>query len=103
MATTGLLACAFYVYVLCQWMRDTNGRRTLRRVVDRGIKDEKEMQRPYIVGSRKIGESQNQSSVRPHGVPKVAKSSVDRESEWSATERMAYQRIAGSLSLRKRI
>src|ERR1700722_17496042 len=26
LATTGLLACAFYIYVLCKWMRDANGK-----------------------------------------------------------------------------
>ena len=34
LATTCFLACAFYIYVLCQWMRDTNGNRNRRRRID---------------------------------------------------------------------
>ena len=54
-ATTGLLACAFYIYVLCQWMRDANGkrRRTSSPPVagQRGARQQNN--RVYMMGSRK--------------------------------------------------
>src|SRR5713226_7080089 len=54
LATTGLLACGFYIYVLCQWMRDTNDKRTPRPPIDGQSDGTQENKRPYIVGSRKI-------------------------------------------------
>jgi hypothetical protein len=76
LATTGLLACAFYVYVLCQWMRDTNGKRAPRPPIDGQSDGTQENKRPYIVGSRKI--------------------------DWNESERIAYRKIANSLSWRNR-
>lgn len=75
LATTGLLACAFYIYVLCQWMRDTNGKRTPRPRIDGQSDGPQENKRPYVAGSRKI--------------------------DWKESERIAYQKIASSLSLRR--
>ena len=55
LATTGLLACAFYIYVLCQWMRDANGKR--RRTNSPPIAGQsgatRQNKRVYIMGSRK--------------------------------------------------
>ena len=53
LATTCLVACAFYSYVLCQWMPDTKGKRTTRFSIDRPGGGAKEKNRPYIMGSRK--------------------------------------------------
>jgi hypothetical protein len=102
LATTGLLACAFYAYVLYQWMRDTNGTRTTRRAGDRGTEGKQATKRPYVVSSREAADSQDRSGVRSHRAPMVVKRSGDREAEWNATERIAYQRIASSLASRKR-
>jgi len=76
LATTGLLACAFYIYVLCPWIRDTNGKRTSRPRIDGQSDGTQENKRPYIVGSRKI--------------------------DWNESERIAYHKIASSLSSRNR-
>jgi hypothetical protein len=76
LATTGLLACAFYIYVLCQWMRDANGKRTPRAPIAGQSDTAQENKRPYIVGSRKI--------------------------DWNESERIAYRKVANSLSSRNR-
>lgn len=76
LATTGLLACAFYIYVLCQWVRDVNGKGTPRPRIDGQNNGTQENKRPYIVGSRKI--------------------------DWNKSERIGYRKIANSLSSRNR-
>jgi hypothetical protein len=102
LAMTCLLACGFYAYVLYQWMRDTNGRRTPRSVRDGGTEEKHATKRPYVVGSRETADGQDRSGVRSHAAPMVVKRPGDREAGWNATERIAYQRIASSLGLRKR-
>jgi hypothetical protein len=76
LATTGLLACAFYIYVLCQWVRDVNGKGTPRPRIDGQNNGTQENKRPYIVGSRKI--------------------------DWNESERIGYRKIANFLSSRNR-
>jgi hypothetical protein len=55
LATIGLLACAFYIYVLCQWMRDANGkgRRTSPPPIAGQSGATQQNNRFYIIGSRK--------------------------------------------------
>lgn len=96
LATTCLVACAFYIYVLCQWMRDTKGKRTTGFSIDRRGGGAKEKNRPYIMGSRKVAD------VKSHRVPKMTELSRSRGRGRNESERIAYQKIASSLSLRKR-
>jgi hypothetical protein len=101
LATTGLLACAFYIYVLWQWMRDGNGGGTNRLPFDGSSDGKQANKRPYIVASRKIAERR---SLRR----KVAQGFADdrlarrRAIGWNESERIAYRKIASSPSLRKR-
>jgi hypothetical protein len=76
LATTGLPACAFYIYVLCQWMRDADGKMTARPRMNGRSDGAQENKRPYIVGSRKV--------------------------DWNESERIACREIANSLSSRNR-
>src|ERR1700730_3738257 len=55
LATTGLLACAFYIYVLCRWMQDANdkSRRTSPPAIPGQSGATQQNNRIYIMGSRK--------------------------------------------------
>jgi hypothetical protein len=101
LATTGLLACAFYLYVLCQWMRDAKRQNRTRSSMGTQTDATPETKRPFIISSGKVGGTAP-SDVTSHRAPRAAKLTRDREAGWNAIERIAYQRIAGSLILRKR-
>src|ERR1700730_7346378 len=92
LAATGLLACAFYIYVLYQWMRDGNGKRTNRPLFVGQSDGTQENKRPYIVGSRKIAETRDHSTISVR-LPQRG---------WNKSERMAHQKIASSLGSRNR-
>ena len=102
LATTGLLPCAFYIYVLCQWMREANGKRMPRPRIDRQSEGKWENKRLYVMGSRKIAESQDRTDIASRRAPSITWLSGRRGLDWHESERMAYQKIASSLSLRKR-
>jgi hypothetical protein len=103
LVATGFVACAFYVYVLWQWMRDANGKRTPPRAMDETKNGAKE-NKPYIVGSGEVAERRERSGLRPHRASRMKGTWRFRVHALSRTEseRMAYQKIASSLSLRKR-
>jgi hypothetical protein len=44
-------ACAFYVYVLIGWMRDTHRKVTARLIGEDQSRESREPKRPYIVGA----------------------------------------------------
>jgi hypothetical protein len=101
LATTGLLACAFYIYVLCQWMRDARGERTPPSPMVGQSGGTQEHKRLYIMASRKTADRHN-SDVESYKVPRTVRQSHGRQPEWSVSERIAYRKIANSLSSRKR-
>jgi hypothetical protein len=102
LATTVLLACGFYIYVLCQWMRDTNGKRTPRSRIDGQSEGKQENKRLYVIGSRKIAESQDRSDIASRRAPSITWLSGRRGLDWNESERIAFRRITDSLSSRKR-
>lgn len=102
LVTTGLLACAFYIYVLCQWMRDGKGKRTPVPRIDGRSEGAQENKRPYVVGTRKIAERHGASDGSSQWAPRVAGLYGGREGGWTECERIAYEKIASSVSLRKR-
>jgi hypothetical protein len=103
LATTGLLACAFYIYVLCQWMRDTNGKgwRTSPPPIAGQSGATQQNNRVYIIGSRKYAQRHG-PDVSSRRITKMIGISRGGELDWNESERVAYQKIASSLSLRKR-
>jgi hypothetical protein len=102
LAMTCLLACAFYIYVLCQWMRETKGKRTTPPPIAGQSGGTQENKRPYIMGSRKNTERHDSPDVSSHRVPRMTWLSRGRGLGWNESERIAYRKIASSLSLRKR-
>jgi hypothetical protein len=101
LVTAGFLACAFYVYVLWQWMRDANGKRTHPPAMDEKENGARE-NKPYIVGSGQVAERREGSDLRPHRDSRMTGLSRRRGLGWTESERIAYQKIASSMSLRKR-
>jgi hypothetical protein len=67
-------------------------------------KDGAQENKPYIVGSGEVAERREGSGIRPHGASRMKGTGRFRVHALSRTEseRMAYQKIASSLSLRKR-
>ena len=57
LAAVGFLACAFYLFVLFQWTRDTRRKTTTRTAVDDAAGESSEKKRPQVVGSRRAVES----------------------------------------------
>lgn len=53
----GFLACAFYVYVLFHWMRDTKSKRTTRSAAEEQADEKCDPKRPHIVGFRRAAGS----------------------------------------------
>jgi hypothetical protein len=51
LATICLLACAFYVYVLIHWSRDTKRKTTTHSAAENQADEDGERRRPYVVGS----------------------------------------------------
>jgi hypothetical protein len=100
LATTGLLACAFYIYVLCQGMRDANGKRPTRSPIVGQSEGTQENKRPYIFGSRKNAEGHDSPDVSSHRSRRMTGLSRGRVLGWNESERMAYRKIANSLSSR---
>ena len=102
LVTTGLLACAFYIYVLCQWVRDAKGKRTRLPRIDGQGEGSQEDKRPYVVGTRKIAERHGASDGSSQRAPTMAGLYGGREGGWTECERTAYEKIASSVSLRTR-
>ena len=101
LVTTGLLVCAFYLYVLYQRTRDAKGPSATRHSIGTQTDATPKPKQPFIMRPGKIGE-RIPSDVTSHRAPRLAKLPRDREAGWNASERIAYQRIASSLILRKR-
>jgi hypothetical protein len=102
LAMTGLLACAFYAYVLCQWMRDTGGKRRARPAIDGPSDGAQTNKRPYVMGSRKNAERHDSPEVSSYRATRMTGLSRRRGLGSNESERIAYQKIATSLSLPKR-
>src|SRR5438445_13572940 len=66
LAMTGWLACAFYVYVLCRWMRDTRRKRAARPAIDETSDGAQTDKRPYLMRSRKNAERHASLHLSPH-------------------------------------
>ena len=102
LATAGLLACAFYIYVLSEWMRDANGKKTTGHPIAEQRDGPQGNKRPFIISTRKIAERDNSSDITSHRAPRMRGPSRRRGQSWNESERIAYQKIARSRSLRKK-
>jgi hypothetical protein len=88
--------------VLFQWMRDTKAKTILPPVADNEGGETCEMKRPYIIGSRRAAERHDRTTVTSLQVPSIKEQSRGCEPGCNECERIAYERIAGSLRLGKK-
>jgi hypothetical protein len=102
LATICFLACVFLLFVLVQWIRDTNRKTTTRPAVNSEAGEARETKYPHIVGPRSAVERRDRFKVRSHEVAAASGRSRDRESGYDERERMAYERIARSFKSGKR-
>jgi|ERR1700680_3571315 hypothetical protein len=93
LATICFLACAFLLFVLVQWIRDTNRKTTTRPAVNSEAGETRETKYPHIVGPRSAVERRDRFKVRSHQVAPASGRSRGRESGYDERERMAYRRI----------
>lgn len=83
-------------------MRDTNGKRTPRPRIGGESEEKQENKRLYVMGSRKIAESQDRSDIASRRAASIIGLSGRRGLDWNESERIAYEKIANSLILRTR-
>ena len=83
-------------------MRDTKAKTTPPPVADNEGAETCEKNRPYIVGSRRAAERNDHTTVTSLQVPSIKEQSRGREPGCNGCERIAYERIAGSLRLVKK-
>ncbi len=101
--TISFLACAFYVYVLFHWMRDTKRKRTIHSTAENQAEEKFEQKRLHILGSSRAAGSEGRfaaGSLRPASMAERSRGSGPCGHE---RERNVYETIARSLSLGRRI
>src|SRR5258708_19801842 len=101
LATVCLLACAFLLFVLFQWTRDTKRKTTARTAVDDAAGETSEKKRPQIVSSRRTSEKQNRLSRMSGFVPSKRGQSRGCVPACSECERTPYYKVARTCSLGK--
>ena len=103
LATICLLACVFLLFVLFQWTRDTKRKTTTRTAVDDAAGATGEKKRLRIVGSPGHSGKQN----RFPGMSRSAASKIGQSRGCGPgckeCERTAYEKVARSLRLGRRI
>ncbi len=99
LAAVGFLACAFYLFVLFQWTRDT--KRKVTRVGD-ATGDTSENKRPQVVGSQRTVEKRDPSAERSRRFQRMRGRSRGCGPGCNECERIAYEKVARSLRSGKR-
>jgi hypothetical protein len=99
LAAVGFLACAFYLFVLFQWTRDTKRKTT---TVDDAAGETSEKKRPRIVASRGSSEERNRFPGKSRFVPSKRGQSRGCGPGCNECERIAYEKVARSLRSGKR-
>src|SRR6266851_3308808 len=98
LVAVGFLACAFFLFVLFQWTQDTKRKTT--RVGD-AAGDSSEKKLPQVVGSQRTVEKRDRFSGRSQRIQRGQ--SRRCEPGCNECERTAYEKVARSLRLGKRI
>jgi len=102
LAAVGFLACAFYLFVLFQWTRDTRRKTTTRTAVDDAAGESSEKKRPQVVGSRRAVEKRDRFSGRSRWIQSGRGRARDCRPGCNECERVAYEKVARSLRSAKR-
>jgi hypothetical protein len=103
LATICLLACAFYVYVLIHWSRDTKRKTTTHSAAENQAGEDGERRRPHVVGSRRAAGGDGRFAARSMLPASLAERSRGSAPGGHERERNAYETIARSLNLGRRV
>ena len=98
-----LLACAFYVYVLIHWIRETKREPTTRSAAENQTNENCERKRPHTIGSRRLTGRDGRFTARSLRPASVAMRSRGSGLGCPECERNVYGLIARSWSVGKRI
>jgi hypothetical protein len=96
LATICFFACAFYLYVLSQWMKGKKRKTTSGSAVDNEAGTRPEEKRAQISGSGKPAEWQRRGRARAHSALSETRRLRVRDRGCDECERIAYERIATS-------
>jgi hypothetical protein len=102
LSTLGLVGCAFLIFVLAQWLRETNRKPTRRSPIISGTNDSNETKRAIIIRFPRAAAKYDQPIPAPGRLGLVSGQKNESGSTRSAAERWVYHRIAKSLGSRKR-
>ena len=102
LAAVGFLACAFYIFVLFQWTRDTKRKTATRSAEDDVAGETSAMKRPQLVGSRKTPEEHDRFSGKSRSILSTGDRSRVCGPGCNECERIAYEKVARSLRSGKR-
>jgi hypothetical protein len=102
LAAVGFLACAFFLFVLFQWTRDTKRKTTTRTAVDDAAGESSEKKRPQVVGSRRAADKRGRFSGRSRWLQNGRGRARSCRPGCNECERVAYEKVARSLSSGKR-
>jgi hypothetical protein len=94
-----LVGCGFMLYVLFQWIRDTRPKNSIGSCED----TERDRKQPHVVTFSKTSRNKVNAPTATDNQPLDMGQGARRfESSLHYSERIAYERIARSLTLRKR-
>jgi hypothetical protein len=95
-----LLGCGFMLYVLLQWIRDTQPRNATGGCEGK----EQDRKQPHIVSSSKTNRNKlNSPTATDSQLVDMGQRTKRFESSLDYSERIAYERIARALTPRKRV
>ena len=97
------LACAFYVYVLIHWMRDTKRKKATHSAGENLADENREPKRPHIIGSRRAPESHGRFAARSLRHASMAGRARGSAPACHQVEHNAYETIARAWSSGRRI
>lgn|SRR5215469_9118618 len=94
----GLVSCAFFLFVLRQWMRDSQRRPSAHKGAD-----DSSQGLPFVVSSQKNTRSRQKAATRKRGALQDRSSPARGfETELDNSERAVYERIARHVASRNR-
>ena|SRR6516164_8819766 len=96
------LGCAFLVFVLAQWLRETDRTPTLRSPMTNGPNDSIETKRAIVIRFPRAAEKHDQRIPGSDHPGLVSGQRNEFDSDWTAAERLVYHRIAKSPGSRKK-
>jgi len=94
--------CAFFVFVLVHWLRETNRKPTGRSPRNSGTNDSKETKRATVIRFPSAAPTYDKSIPASGRLGPLRIQRNGSGSKWIADERSVYHRIVESLGSRKR-